>query len=500
MAEVFTPYSTVAALGGVKPTWIPDELDQQRIMSYITYEEIYWNYPGVFKLTQRGTNALPLYVPSGRAIVEATNRYTAPDFGVVCAGPNGVTPDSTAANLSLTAFLRREGFIGQFNGGKRYGIIRGDWVWHITADPSKAAGSRISVTSIDPGMYFPITDEEDVDKIIGVHLVDAITTKAGPRIRRLTYRKVPNASGVNTITVEDAIFKVDEWDGPTARPETIIQAVTALPPEITSIPVYHIKNTLSPGDPFGSSELRGLEGLMAGLNQTMSDEDLALALDGIGVYATDASQPVDPVTKKATSWQMGPGRVVHHDGTVFARVQGVNGLGDSYGAHYDRIWAAMKQAASTPDIALGAVDVAVAASGVALALQLGPMLSKAGEKNGLILDTHNQMFYDWLNMWEPAYEDNSYDDTTISCTVGSAVPVDRVQRFAELDDMLDRGVIDTTYYRSEVAKLGYVFPDDIGAKADAEFASRSASAAGVAPGSGTFNDRLNAETGNGSQP
>lgn len=491
-ATVFTPYSTVESLLGAKPTWIPNALDVLRIQSYVTYEEIYWNVPDVFQITLRGSNELPLYVPSAKTIVDATNRYTAPGFTVSAAGTGA---DATVATTQLSAFLRRERFLSRFSGAKLYGIMRGDWIWHMTADATKPEGSRISLTPLDPGMYFPIPDDDDVDKITGCHLVELITDSDGSHIRRLTYRKVPQPGGTVRISVEDALFETDDWEGPASKPLRILTPVTMLDPRISSLPVYHIPNTDFPGDPFGSSEIRGMERLMAGLAQTLSDEDLALALDGIGVYATDGNQPVDPVTKKPTSWKLGPGRVVHTDGNFFNRVNGVTDLSENYGAHYDRIWDAIKQASATPDIAIGAVDVQIASSGVALQLQLGPMLAKAGDKSSIIVDVHNQMFYDWLTMWEPVYEGNDYEGVTVNCTTGSAVPVDRVQRFAELNDMLDRGVIDTGYYRAECVKLGYAFPSDIGPKADAEFAERNPSG-GVAGAADPFADRLTQEQGN----
>lgn len=484
----FTPYTTVSNfLVGQKPTWIPDELDIARIQAYQTYEEMYWNVADVFKVSLRGSNELPIYVPSARTIVDATNRYTSPAFAVAVSASGGAaTADMTLAATNLEAFMRRERFRSKFNGSKRYGIIRGDWVWHVTGDPTKPEGSRISIRSLDPGMYFPITDDDDVDQIIGVHLVETtFTDKGDPIIRRLTYRKADDG----TITVEDGLFETDAWSGPKDRPIKVLQDVTPLPPQITSIPVYHVKNTDSPGDPFGSSELRGLEVIMGAIDQTMSDEDLTLALDGIGVYATDASRPINPETKKPTNWEMGPGRVVHHDGQFFQRVSGVGSV-TPYGDHYNRLWESLKMAASTPDIAIGAVDVNIASSGIALALQLSPMLAKAGEKNQMIVDVHNQLFFDWLTMWEPAYEGNTYDAVVITCTPGDAVPVDTSTKFAELNDMLDRGVIDTEYYRQEASKLGYTFPEGIGARATAEFNAKNAAAATADP----FNTQLADET------
>ena len=471
MAGAFTPYSTGVELFGTKPNWIPWELDILRIQSYQTYEEIYWNVPDVFKVALRGSNELPIYVPSGRTLIDTTNRYVCSSFGVVTAGPSAT--DNQAALDAIDALMRRERFKAKFNGNKRYGLIRGDSVWHVTADETKPEGSRITLTAIDPAMYFPIPDDDDVDRIVGVHLVEQIETSNGPRIRRLTYRKVPQANGTNQITVEDGLFEIDKWGGPTATPATVLKPVTPLPPSITSIPVYHTKNMEEPGNPFGSSELRGLERIMGALNQTMSDEDLTLALDGIGVYATDSSEPIDPRTKQRVPWRLGPGRVAHVDGTFFNRVNGAANLGGSYGAHYDRLWEALKQSSSTPDIAIGRVDVQAAESGIALALQLGPMLSKAGEKNDLVIGVQDQMWFDLTTMWMTAYEGTSFDDVITSCVPGDAVPVDRAKRFAELNDMLDRGVIDTAYYRTEAAKLGYVFPENIGDTASAEFNARN---------------------------
>lgn len=488
MAGTFTPYVTGAEYFGAKPTWIPDELDVQRILSYQAYEEMYWNVPDIFKVSLRGTNTLPVYIPSARTIIDTTNRYYGVDFRVVCSGEGD---DPAAAQLAITALIRRERWRSKFNGMKRYGLIQGDSIIHVTADAEKPVGNRIRLTTLDPGMYFPITDEEDVDRVIGCHLVEQIETADGPRIRRLTYRKgEPRADGTTPITVEEGIFALDKWGGPDFAPEVIIQDVTELPEEITSLPVYHVKNTEQPGDPFGSSEVRGLERIMSAINQTVSDEDLALALMGIGMYATDASQPIDPKTRQPVPWKLGPGRVVHYDGTKFDKVTGVSDLSGSYGAHYDRLWEALFRVSSTPEIAVGMVDVQVASSGIALSLQLGPMLGKAGEKNDLLLDVANNLFYDIVNMWMPAYEETTFEGVEVECAVSNGVPINREERFAELNDMLDRGVIDTKYYRAEAAKLGYVFPDTIGTDADAEWEKRQAMSDG-------FADRASEEAGDG---
>lgn len=479
----FTPYTTVTEFSGQKPSWIPDPLDQARIQAYQAYEEMYWNAPDTFKISLRGTNNLPIYIPSARVIVNTTARYVGADLSVVVNGTSA--QDVMAAQLALNDLIRRERFRSRFSGAKLYGLIQGDWVWHITADATKEVGKRLRLTAMDPSLYFPVTAPDDVDRVIAVHLARPVTTDDGDRVRRLTYRKA-DAGG---ITVSEGLFMSDNWFSLDANPEVPLRNEEALPPEITSLPVYHTKNTEEPGNPFGSSELRGLERVMGAINQTVSDEDLALALMGIGMWATDASHPIDPKTGKQINWQLGPGRVVHHDGTKFDKVAGVGDLAGSYGEHYKRLWESIYQASGTPEIAVGKVDVSVAQSGVALQIQLGPMLSKARDKNELVLDSHNQMFWDVIRQWMPAFEETTFsEDVVVECLVGSAIPIDREGRFAELNDMLDRGVIDTEYYRSEAKKLGYEFPADIGTKATAEWEKRQAMSDG-------FADRVDAELG-----
>jgi hypothetical protein len=471
VVAVFTPYSTGVSLFGTKPSWIPSELDQLRFQSYQLYPEIYWNVDEIFKLATRGTNDKPIYIPTARTIIDTTNRYTAPQFGVAVTSKTGVsTPDVIACQMILQDFMARERFKSKFSGAKRYGLIQGDWIWHVTADPSKTVGSRLSITALDPGMYFPIWADDDLDRVIGCHLVEqTFNEKGDAKIRRLTYRKADNGR----VTVEDAVFGVDDWEGPNARPETILRAVEELPETITALPVYHVKNFEEPGNPFGSSEIRGFERIMAAINQSISDEDLALALDGIGMYATDAPHPTHPDTGARVPWQLGPGRVIHHPAdSKFGRVSGVGSLGP-FQDHLAFLINQLREGSNTPDIAVGNVDVKVAQSGIALSLQLSPMLAKASEKNELILDVHTQLFYDLVNGWYPAFEETTFTDVIVTPVCGDAVPVDRAARFTELNDMLDRGVIDTGYYRTEAAKLGYVFPEGMAEAAKTEFDGRN---------------------------
>jgi hypothetical protein len=471
MAVEFTPYSTGESLFGTKPSWVADPLDQKRLMSYALYEMIYWNVPEVFRLTQRGTDDKPIYVPAGRTIIDTSNRYTAPGYSVAVSNLTG-GPDSAdvqAARMTLSDLMARERFKSKFRGAKRYCQIQGDWIWHVTANPEKPVGTRLSMTVVDPGHYFPVQDPENVDRVIAVFLAELVTQGNDQFVRRVCYRKMAaTATAPAQIFVEEGLFEVDNWQDLDVQPEEVIRPLTQLPPEITAIPVYHTKNFEEPGNPFGSSEIRGMERIISGLHQTMSDEDLTLALNGLGMYVTDAPRPVDPETKRPVAWQLGPGRVVQvptaNPPHKFERVSGVSDV-TPYGDHYTRLWDAIKQATGSPDVAIGTVDVAIAQSGIALALQLSPIVAKSSEKNDLIAESHDQMWFDITNMWYPAYEETTFTEVKTESVFADAVPVDRETRFKELNDMLAAGVIDDQYYRDEATKLGYKFPENMATRA-----------------------------------
>lgn len=465
---VFTPYSTLRPFFPTsRPTWIPTELDQERIMSYELYERMYWNVPETFKLVARGTEDKPIYVPSGKIIVETTNRYTAPGLGF------SVTPaPGTSAKAGLVeqvhaffeAFLTRERFRSKFSGNKRYGLIRGDWLWHVVGDPDKPAGSRVSIHALDPASYFPVWHPDDLDRILGCHIVEQFVPdgETQPVIKRTTYRK-SDADGKSKpggkITYEVAVFPLDDWGGPDSKAQKTIVPPTELP--VTTLPVYHVKNFDEPQNPFGSSEMRGLERIIAAVNQAVSDEELTLALDGLGMYATDAPPPEDS-NGDETDWILGPGRVVEHPpGAKFIRIDGVGSV-TPYQDHLSYLGTMLDQASATPAVAKGNVDVSVATSGIALYMHLSPLIAKTDEKDLGVKEIHAQLFYDLTTQWFPAYEGVSFEGTVVLPTFADKLPVDREKRFAELNEMLDRHVISAAYYRAEAAKLGYVFPEGIG--------------------------------------
>lgn len=503
-APIMTPYSTLQYfLPATKPSWILSSLDQDRILSYQIYEQIYWNVPETFKLVYRGQEDKPIYIPTAKTIIEATNRYIAPEFSFSVQPRADMTQTVNAeviaqATQALDDLFTRERFFSKFMGNKRYGLIRGDWCWHIVADPVKPEGTRISIYPLDPGSYFPIWHPDDLDRILGCHIVDTVTEGDDVFIKRLTYRKAADELGNlipgGPITVEEGLFELDKWEGPADKPIKILRPPTPVP-GITSLPVYHIKNFEEPANPFGSSELRGVERILGAINQSVSDEDLTIALEGLGLYATDAPHPTDDKGAE-TDWVLGPGRVVEIPaGHKFDRVSGVGSV-TPYQDHIGYLQKSLYQATGVSEAAMGIVDVAVAASGISLQLQFQPMVAKTNEKDREIIDVHAQMFFDLVTQWFPTFERLNFDGLKVMPTIGGKIPIDRVAKLTELNDMLDRKVISTAFYRSEMVKLGYVFPEDI----ETQIASDVASQAAADPFAQRAGEELSSGGTNNSEP
>lgn len=461
-----TQYETVRPFLGSLPKWIADEEEQQRIRSYEVYTDIYWNVPATFKLVARGTEDSPIYVPAGRSIVETINRYLCPGVTII-SDPSfaGETANDLAVELAtqvMTDFVRRERFYTKFNTNKRFGLIRGDSMFFLHADPEREPGSKVSITAIDPGSIFPIYQEDDIDVVIGYDIVTEYQEGDKVVIRRQRYLKTTLLSGPSPISFTDELYEVEDWGGPgTDRfGGKVIRAMSSgvtLPPPIDFLPIYHFPNSVEPGRLWGSSEMRGLERIFAAVNQSISDEELSLALEGLGLYASDAGIPVDDQGEE-TTWGLGPGRVVNlPKGSTFERVTGVSSVAP-YQEHLEYLHRQMDQATGLSDIAKGRVDVSVAESGVALALELAPLLAKAEEKDTITTDVMTNMLYD-LAKWFVAYEGGAFNSLIEGQrwipSYGPRVPRNEEKELAELTGLYQAGLVSAAYVRSRMRSLGY---------------------------------------------
>jgi hypothetical protein len=439
-----------------------DSGDALRINAYQVYEQIYWNVPETFKLVMRGdSNASPIYVPTARTLVDTTNRFLCPKPGFIIDPDMGSTVEQEEARRWYSSLFRRERYWSKFQANKLYGVMRGDWLWHILANPAKPAGTRIKIEPIDPAAYFPVSHPNDPDNIVAVHIVEQVLdNEDNVFIRRQTYTKgadpLNNDGSDRTIWNSVSLYDIEDWQALDSKVVTVLKPPTELPPQITAIPIYHIPHIETPNDPFGSSELRGFERILAAINQAVSDEELALALEGLGLYETDGGPPRDEAGR-ITNWDLGPGRVVEHPlNTKFGRVNGVASV-TPVQDHLKFLINAVKEASAVSDAVTGKIDVQVAESGIARLLNMGPMLSKVGVREEIVTDIHNQMFWD-LRAWLAAYE--GFDTPCIPLAVfGSAVPENTDAEVKRILEIVGAGLADAEWGRQELAKHGYIFPD-----------------------------------------
>lgn len=473
MAEpgVTTPYSTVVPFLGELPSWIPEE-EQERVASYHKYDDMYWSRPESFKLAMVDDDAGPIYVPKAMTVVDTTAHFLMKGLSVAAPGSNKELQDA------LEAVMAREQFYSKFHVAKQSGVTRGDFIFHISADESKLEGRRISINTVHPAAYFPVYDDWDPEKLMRVHLAEQFERREDGRVvvyvRRLTYEYEYRENSTRRVWRTEGFFKEKDWFDP--RKAELVRSLlkrTMLPEEIDTIPVYHFKNKEWQGEDYGSSELRGFERLLQGINQTITDEEVALALEGLGVYATDAAGPVDPSSNARVPWQIAPARVMEVPlGSYFKRVEGVGSVTPMLD-HVKYMEEALFEASATSDVARGAVEASVAASGIALAIKFMPTLAKIEVRDLAGLDKLKQFWFDWRK-WSDFFEGTSFDEgPELEITIGDKLPQDKVAKLNELNNMFDRKIIPASFYRSEMAKLGYVFPEDIEAtlqqEADAAF-------------------------------
>ncbi len=435
-------------------TWVPEE-DRARIASYIKYDQMYWNDPKQYALrVLEGED--PLYIPNARIIVDTTAHYLVKGLEIV------VQEGNDEDKRILDDFLKREVFYSRFDTAKTAGVARGDWFYHMTANPKKKSGTRISLVPVDPSSVFPIWDEDQPDKMIGCHIAVEYYTDDEPdkrRVRKLTYKLEEDEDGTRRISREEAIWEIDpKWYGKKAKLFKTVIPKGYLDPRITAIPIYMFQNKSWDGEDFGSSELRGLETILQKVSQGDTDVSAALALEGLGVFATDGGRPVDEDGVE-TDWEVAPGRVMEvPSGSYFRRVEGVTSITPATD-QIDYLEDKMNKAAGLTDVALGTVDAQVAQSGIALAIRFQPTLAKIETRDRHCIDILTQLFYDWKT-WMEVFEQVTLSGDIIP-VIGEKLPQDRTARVNELNNMKDRGIIPDQFYRDEMEKLGYSFPKDI---------------------------------------
>lgn len=484
-----SPYITALALGRPKPTYVlPGPYDQDRITAYTTYEDVWNNINEAFTaLLRTGDDPKSRrYIPMARGVVESINRYLAKDPEVAWTTVPGATVDQGSMDEftgRVQATLTREEFDIKFLGMKRWWLIKGDSLLMLTADPSKDEGSRIRITEVPAEQYFPIYDPADGERVIGAYLASIVQDdEDNDIIQRIEYQKVSTpdraanfAAPLGSIFYRIGFYEQDGWDDreggelkTTDAPSWAVPADGAadpfagfaLPAQITTIPIYHFRNNRRGGlaGRYGISELQGLESLLAGAIQNATDEDAAIALLGIGMYTTTSGRPRDAQGKE-TEWELAVGTVLElEENAEFSKVEGITSVTPMQD-HIGYLASAGREAAAIPSVAAGSLDPNNPASGVALAIQFLPILTKNMEKEAELNSKLTHLLFDMTQMWFPAYEGWNPVAAEPSVTFGSPLPVDRAAALKEIIDMVTAKVVSIEWAQTAISdKLGYTFP------------------------------------------
>lgn len=477
VAAEFGPYSSAVRYFDSDVTWVPDEDDKLRIQAYRLYDKMYWNEPAWAKLYTRGEgdeDYREIYLPSPSKLVEAVNRFLGLDMGYSFPDEVDKTLQETA-KLALDAFFERERVKVKFIEAKRGMLKLGDYLWHLTADEAKDAGTRISLHLLEPTAYFPIYDDPDFpDRLTGCHLVEIIEDPRDDKkqiARRQTYEK-----GTTGVISSLTYWEVDKWDDRTLEDEDLEQVTDVgdlatftdrVLEGIPSIPVYHFDNITWGDHPFGISELRGLENAIAAINQAISDEDLALVMQGLGTYWSDAGPPEDD-EGNPTKLTISPNTVLEvPEGNKIGRLSGVSSVAPML-EHINHISNEIMTSRGISDIAAGKVEVAVAESGISLFLQLAPLLAKNAEKELKLQAVLNNFYFDLLNYWFPKYEQVATAGAKALATFKDPIPENREKVINEIILLKGAGLILAEMAVERLQRLGWVYPKDAVAKLLAE--------------------------------
>lgn len=486
-----SPYRTALALGRPLPSHVRDgDQDLDRIAAYNTYEDIWSNVPEAFdKLLRDGDDPKSRrYIPAARGLIEAVNRYLAMDPNMVWDPVPGATVSQDQMDAwvaQVAAMMAREEFNIKFLAMKRWWLIRGDALLVISADPLKEQGTRLRITEVPADQYFPMYSGTDGERVIGCYLASIVQDDDDADIiQRIEYRKVLTEDDVSetgaplgSIFYRVGFFELDGWDDRAPDPQDLKPVDVPswadpgdvevspldgypLPALITSIPAYHFRNNRRGGIPgrFGTSELQGLETLLSGMIQNATDEDMAVALMGIGMYWTDSGKPRDAQGREA-EWVVAPGTIIEleKDGKL-GKVEGVGSVTPMQD-HLNFMKTEARDAAAIPAVAAGQRDPNQDTSGVALRIEFMPVLAKNMEKEEELASKLTHLLFDLATMWFPAYEGITPPQVQPSVTFGDPLPTDRAATLKEILDMVTARVVSVEWAQGELAsRLGYKFP------------------------------------------
>lgn len=456
---------------------ITNELDQKRIMAYKLYEGYYNNNPDVLAITLRGSNGRPIFIPSAAKIIEATHRFMGKGFNYYVE-PMADTAMQDQLDVWMADWFKREKVQAKYTENQRWGLIRGDWVFMLYGNPNKEIGKRISLATVHPSQVFEIKDEDE-KVIIGYHIISLVKDfreddNSKKIVQRRTFLKELNEDGEPTgrITSELTHWTVGKWDDRIKDKSLDVERVSYpekdedaeyLPEPISQLPIYRWGNKKQSSSDWGISQLSGLETLISGINQSISDEDITLVMQGLGIYATTSGPPRDD-QEEVVAWNLGPGQVIEIDPDQdFKRVTGVTTVAPMQDHMKFMDEKGLSESSGTPEIAIGRVEVQSAESGISLKLQMMPLLAQNAEKEETTVGEIDQMFFNLTTMWLPAYEPESFKaeavaDASVVTIFEDPMPQNRDTEIQETILLRTSNLILTAMAIDKLRGLGWNYP------------------------------------------
>lgn len=472
-----TPYSTVIPFVGANlPSWI-NSFDAERLGSYKVYDDLYHVNPDSFSVMLRGVEE-PILVPTAKGIINTLARFVGKGFNIVVDPTVGDANQQKEAQIFIDDLVRREALKTKFKTAVRESLKFGDAFWYLQADSNKPEGSRISITTLDPGLVQMLEHPTDPDRIVGAQIVEQITVNDKVVIQRQRWLKgtspahpdynedTPNYDAL--VFYDKVQLETEDWE--TDKAKIVSTVVTDVYLPVSTLPIYHWKNNSDSNQPYGSSELRSLERLFAGINQAASDEDTALAMAGLGMYRSNSGGPVDE-NGDETDWLIGPGRVIEDES--FERVSGVSSVDPSL-EHIRYLEQAADGVVGITDVTRGSITAQIAESGIALSIKMSPTIDAAEEKDLHLKDVFDQLLHD-LTFWIKAVEGIDMTELVLNTTFSDKLPRNRDAEIKEMMELLAAGVLSVEFVVGELKnRFGYNLPDDILAQIANEKAAATA--------------------------
>lgn len=389
------------------PGWVGDHA--RRLEAYDTYQKIFDNKGRTLLSPPDGQDAVAgrdpedhrEYGDAALLVKTILGGVLGSEQVIQVDGAELYVPDGENSDAVINAF-ERQSYLRDWATSVRLGlkmievereaITLGDGVYVVGWDDVKR---RVWLRKYNPGFYFPVLDDDDVDDgfPVKVHLAWELppleTEPSTVRIRRITYELVdfkddepgvryayaPDVVSRTRCLLSDGVWTIDSLaatvDDLTEQRVKWMKTATGdvkrrLDLGIDFIPVVHLPNTVAEEEHFGRSSLAEVMQILDDLAAADTDLQAASATTGTPVIA------VSGVTSGDSIASYGPGSVFETGDGSLNMLDTSKSL-DALLKYVKDLLSRLATNARVSEAALGRVNAAQVPSGIALALSFSPM-------------------------------------------------------------------------------------------------------------------------------